>query len=700
MRILLTGVILCSSFLAWGGEKTFHPSRQFYDRHGVMLRGLLSSNKTHAIEVPLQEISPWLIAAAVAAEDKRFFAHSGVDTAAVLRALWQNTKEGSVVSGASTITQQLVRTLEPRPKNLWGKITEAGQALLTERQQTKEEILEQYFNRVELGNLNQGVEAASRFYFNRSSGMLSPSQAAFLVGLIKSPTYYNPLKHFARALQRRDYVLKRMQEEGMIDEELYQLALNEKITLEKSSRPFAAPHFLTFALPFLPAQETFVYTTLDQELQNFVQTTVKTQIDRLTQENVTNAAVVIIDNLSGAILSYVGSADFRDKKNQGQVDGVRALRQPGSALKPFVYGLGFETGKFTPSTLIEDKDTFFDDGFRPRNYDDSFHGWVSVRSALGNSYNIPAVKATEKVGVENLLAWLHKAGLSSLNKNADFYGLGLALGNGEVRLLELTNVYASLARLGEWKPLRLAQQPAVFMPGHPVRLLSPQTAYLITDILKDNQARTEAFGLNSPLSLPFEFAAKTGTSKDYKDNWAIGYTSRWTIGVWTGNFNATSMQKVSGITGAGPILHEVALFMQQKYPSAPFEIPSNVVRHSVCADSGLLAGKTCTHRREEVFNAAYVPEVCDGKHQNTEGQMRIVSPTQGDIYKIDPAVIRASQQLKIEAVCPSSQCVWKLNGKKLPQTACRFFWPLSVGKYQLSVSCNAQTQQVSFEVLP
>ncbi|MBO4675756.1 MAG: penicillin-binding protein 1C [Elusimicrobiaceae bacterium] len=700
MRTLLTGVLLCFSFLAWGGENAFQPSRQFYDRHGVMLRGLLSSRKTHAIDVALQDISPWLVAAAVAAEDKRFFAHSGVDSAAVLRALWQNTKEGSVVSGASTITQQLVRTLEPRPKNLWGKITEAGQALLTERNQTKEEILEQYFNRVELGNLTQGVEAASRFYFNRSSGMLSPSQAAFLVGLIKSPTYYNPLKHFTRALQRRDYVLKRMHEEGMIDEELYQLALAEKITLEKSSRPFEAPHFLTFILPFLPTQGTVIYTTLDQELQNFVQTAVKTQIDRLTQENVTNAAVVVIDNLSGGILAYVGSADFRDKKNQGQVDGVRALRQPGSALKPFVYGLGFETGKLTPSTLLEDNDTFFDDGFHPRNYDETFHGWVSVRNALGNSYNIPAVKAAEKIGVENLLAWLHKAGLSSLDKSADFYGLGLALGNGEVRLLELANVYASLARLGEWKPLRLAQQPSVFMPGHPVRLLSPQTAYLITDILKDNQARTEAFGLNSPLSLPFEFAAKTGTSKDYKDNWAIGYTTRWTIGVWVGNFNATPMQKVSGITGAGPILHEIALFMQKKYPSDPFETPSNVVRRSVCTDSGLLAGKTCTHRREEVFHAAYVPAVCDGNHHDSAVQMRIVSPLQGDIYKIDPSTIRASQRLKIEAACSSTQCAWQLNGKKLSQTACRFFWPLAAGKYNLSVSCNAQTHHVSFEVLP
>ena len=676
------------------------PSRQIYDRHGILLRGLLSSRKTHAVAVSLDEMSPWLIAAAVAAEDKRFFMHNGVDTTAVLRALWQNAKEGSVVSGASTITQQLVRTLSPRPKTLWGKLTEAAAAISTEKTQTKEEILEQYFNSVELGNLTQGVEAASRFYFNQSSANLSLSQAAFLVGLIKSPTYYNPLKYFSRALERRNYVLTRMREEEMIDAELYTLAVNEKITLEKSARPFEAPHFLSFIMPLLPAGETYFETYLDKEVQEFVQQTLKNQIALLQAQNVTNAAAVVIENKTGGVVAYAGSADFYSKKNSGQVDGARALRQPGSALKPFVYGLAFEEKKLTPATLLEDEDTFFEGGFRPRNYDENFHGRVSVRAALGNSYNIPAVKALEKMGTENFLLWLRKGGIISLSKPADFYGLGLSLGNGEVRLLELTNLYAALARGGIFRPLALVRSPAVYTAGHETRLLSTQTAYLVTDILKDNQARSAAFGLNSPLYAPFDFAAKTGTSKDYKDNWALGYTPRWTIGVWVGNFDATPMQKVSGVTGAGPILHEIALFMQQKYPSTPFQVPPGIVRRAVCAESGLLAGPACAHRREEVFDQRNLPPVCNGVHQAPKGALRITSPTQGDVYKIDPAVSRASQALKFSASCNTFQCAWQLDGKKLPQTSCTFFWPLKVGKHSLAVTCAGQTDKLSFEVLP
>jgi len=698
MKKLILFLLLSVCWNALDGKGVV--SRQIYDRHGNVLRGLLSSKQTHSIPVALDEMSPWLIAAAVAAEDQRFFAHNGVDTTAVLRALWQNAKEGEVVSGASTITQQLVRTLEPHSKNLWGKITEAASAVSAERTQTKEEILEQYFNVVELGNLTQGVEAASRFYFNRSAADISLSQAAFLVGLIKSPTYYNPKKHFSRALQRRNYVLERMKEEGMIDDELYNLAVTEKITLEAAPRPFEAPHFLTFIQSLLPAQTPFIYTTLDKSLQSFVQSTVKNQISRLTEQNVTNGAVVVIDNLTNGILAYVGSADFYNKKIHGQVDGARALRQPGSALKPFVYALAFEENLLTPASLLEDEDTFFEGGFRPRNYDENFHGLVSVRAALGNSYNIPVVKAAEKIGTSNLLVWLRKGGLSSLTKTADFYGLGISLGNGEVRLLDLTNLYASLARGGLWQPLRIAQDPSVYLPGINTRLLSEQTAYLVTDILKDNQARSAAFGLNSPLSMPFEFAAKTGTSKDYKDNWAIGYTSRWTIGVWVGNFDATSMQKVSGVTGAGPILHEIALFMQSHYPAQPFSVPSGIVHRQVCAKSGLLAGPSCKEHYEETFDSRHLPSVCNGHHQAARQVLSITSPSQGDVYKIDPAVVRDSQALKFSSTCTNEKCTWQLNGKKLPQNTCQIWWPLVAGKYDLSVSCGSEKASTHFEVLP
>ena len=692
-------LVLLRPCLCGGEEVALSLSKQLYDREGLLLRSVLSQNNTYYEPVALDRISPWLISAVVAAEDKRFYTHSGVDISAILRAAWQNAQEGKVVSGASTITQQLARAITPRSKTLWGKTKEALDATELEKKYTKEEILEQYFNLLEFGNLTQGVQAASRFYFNTDAVDVSLSQAAFLAGLLKSPTYYNPLKHFERALKRRDYVLKELYENGFIDEEMYRLSLEEKIVLHPQQRPFYAPHFAQFLSAYLPTQDTQIYTTLDRGLQTQVEQIIKNNLSRFTQSNVTNAAVIVVDNVSGGILAYAGSADFADKKHSGQVDGVRALRQPGSALKPFVYALAFSENKLTPATLLSDEDTFFEGGFRPRNYDEIFHGLVSVREALANSYNIPAVKAAEQIGTTQLLAFLHQLGFGSLTKSADFYGLGLALGNGEVKLLELANAYATLGRGGIFKPLLLATSPEVKLPGKTTRVLDEKTAYLISNILADNQARSAAFGLNSALSMPFEMAAKTGTSKDYKDNFALGYTPRWTVGVWVGNFDASSMQKVSGITGAGPILHDVALEVQQKYPSASFTLPKGIVREVVCNDSGLLAGPSCTHRHEEVFDKAHQPVRCDGRHTSVVKRVQITAPQAGDKFMIDPSAPRTSQQLKLEAQCAQSVCRWMVDGKKLPDTACQTWWPLVGGKHTVSVQCNGQSEQIPFEVL-
>lgn len=691
---LLLPCLLC-------GEEAFllTPSKQIYDRYGAPLRGFLSERNTYYRPVGLGEISPWLVAAVLAAEDKRFFSHPGVDVKAILRAAWQNASEGEVVSGASTITQQLARAIEPYPKTWWGKTREAFSALRLEQKASKEEILEDYFNLLELGNLTQGVEAASRFYFNLSAADLSLSQAAFLVGIIKSPTYYNPLKHFSRALKRRDWVLKKMLDNDFIDGEMYRLAVAEKLELRTQARPFDAPHFTRFLEPLLPAGAQDVFSTLDRELQVYVEELVKNYISRLQQENVTNAAVVVVENDTGAVLAYVGSADFYNPKNNGQVDGARALRQPGSALKPFVYGLAFEEGRLTPASLIDDVDTFFEGGFRPRNYDESYHGLVPARTALACSYNIPAVKAAELVGTSNLLALLRRAGLTSLEKTADFYGLGLALGNGEVRLLDLTNAYAALARGGHYKPLLVARQPQIRLPGREGEVLTEQAAYLVTDILADNTARSAAFGLNSPLYTGFAFAAKTGTSKDYKDNFALGYTRRWTVGVWVGNFNASSMQRVSGITGAGPLLHDVAVYLQAHYPSPSFQAPAGLTRASVCTQSGLLAGKKCAHTQEEFFLSDHLPDTCTGRHQAEKAAFRILSPTDGDVFKLDPAVPLASQALKLAADC-AGPCAWRMDGKKLKGNSCQTWWVLQAGQHALDVTCGGHRAALSFEVLP
>ena len=693
----IIGVLLLACSL--NGQELPAPSTQFYDRAGLMLRQIPGPNNQYYQPVQLADISPWLIAAVVAAEDKRFYTHSGVDVAAVLRAAWQNTRAGEVRSGASTLTQQLARAFSPRPKTLWGKTQEAMSAVRLEQTHTKEEILEQYFNWLEFGNLNQGVESASQFYFGISAAEVSLSQAAFLAGLLKSPTYYNPLKHFDRALKRRDYVLEQMFTGGFIDREMYDLARQETLALRAKPRPFYAPHFTQFLSSLLPPGTTSVTTTLDRQLQTQIEQIIQNNLVRLAGSHVTNASVIVLDNATGGVLAYAGSANFTDKKNSGQVDGVRALRQPGSALKPFVYGMAFEKGKLTPASLLDDTDTFFEGGFRPRNYDETFHGTVSVRSALACSYNIPAVKAAEKIGTTALLEWLSQSGFSSFSKKPDFYGLGLALGNGEVRLLELTNAYATLARGGVFQPLLLSTGPNVKLPGYPRRVMSEQAAYLLTDILADNYARSPAFGLNSALSVPFEMAAKTGTSKDYKDNFALGYTPRWTVGVWVGNFDASPMQKVSGITGAGPILHDVAMVTQERYPSSNFAAPKGIKHASVCNETGLLAGPQCTRTHEEVFDEKHLPARCDGKHQAIAPGVQIISPVAGDIFYVDPSSPRTSQRIKLAAVCAQNKCQWQLDGKVLQGTSCQTWWSLEAGKHRLSVSCGAQTSQLSFEVL-
>ncbi len=684
--------------LCGGEEVLLTPSKMLYDRTGLPLRELLSARNTYYEPVSLNHISPWLVSAVIAAEDTRFYTHNGVDAKAVLRAVWQNTQEGEVVSGASTITQQLARAISPRSKTWWGKTQEAFNAVDLERHHTKEEILEQYFNLLEFGNLTQGVQAASRFYFQTDAADVSLSQAAFLAGLLKSPTYYNPLKHFARAIKRRNYVLAQMYASGVIDAENYQLAVAEKLSLHVQARPFYAPHFTRWVAPFLPAGSTLVTTTLDRELQGQVEQILKNQINRLVDNHVTNGAVIVLDNATGGVLAYVGSADFNDKENSGQVDGVRALRQPGSALKPFVYGLAFEKGTLTPATLLADTDTFFEGGFRPHNYDETFHGLVFAREALACSYNIPAVKVAETVGTTAFLARLHQVGFTSLSKPTDFYGLGLALGNGEVRLLELANAYATLARGGLFKPAQVATVPVVKLPGQPMRVFDEKTAYLITDILKDNQARAPAFGLNSPLAVPFEMAAKTGTSKDYKDNFALGYTPRWTVGVWVGNFDASPMQKVSGITGAGPILREVALATQVRYPSPSFFIPGGLVRRQICNETGLLAGPSCPHH-EEILDSYFQPVRCDGHHRVPPPALEITAPASGDIFYVDPAMPRSVQQLKLAASCAQNVCQWQVDGHNLSDTACQTWWPLVEGKHTLFVACGGQHAQLRFEVV-
>ncbi|HEY8469036.1 MAG TPA: penicillin-binding protein 1C, partial [Longimicrobiales bacterium] len=519
------------------------------------------------------------------------------------RALRDNLAAGRVVSGASTLTMQTARLLRPTPRSWPGKLAQALWALRLEAHLDKATILEQYLNRVPLGQGAVGVEAAARLYFGRSARDLSLGQAALLAGLARAPSRDNPLVDPARARERRDRVLDRMTALGFARPEDVARAREEPVGANAAPASFLAPHFTTQLL--LRAEGDVAptgtwRTTLDLALQQELEAEVRHTVARLEERGARHAAAVVLENQTGAILAWVGSPDFFADAD-GQVDMVVSRRQPGSTLKPFLYGLAFDRG-YTAATVLPDVPRTYETTtgpYRPRNYDRRFRGPVRARVALASSLNVPAVELAHRLGVGAFLATLHDAGFKSLDQSADHYGLGLALGNGDVTLLELANAYRGLANGGVWRPVRWleavddAPVPAAAEEGR--RFLSAGAAALVLDILSDPVARIPGFGVETPLDFPFPAAAKTGTSRHFTDNWAVAVTGGFTVAVWVGDFTGRPMRGVSGISGAGPLLYRSVLRVARRYPPGHLPTPESVGATAVpiCLVSGLRATNGC-----------------------------------------------------------------------------------------------------------
>jgi len=532
---------------------------RFVDRRGEPLRFQLARNCYHHQRFTLDECPQHFLNATLSAEDKRFWSHGGVDLLATFRAARDYAARGRVVSGASTITQQLIKIAQPRNRTLAAKISECLSARKLERRWSKRRILEEYLNRLDYGNSCRGAATASWYYFNKSLVDLSPAEGAFLAGLPNAPSRLNPKKHPERARQRQRLILDRMLKNGWLDSAMHLRALAERIIL-KCERSFAGAHFVDHlkqqqALP----SEGVIHTTLDLALTRRARHILRDHLDQLKDLNVSNGAVVIIENATGDLIAMVGSRDYFSPK-AGQVNGAWAERSPGSTLKPFTYLLAFEHGA-TPATVVADVPTDFPTStgiFTPHNYNRRFHGPMRLRIALANSLNVSAVKVLKQYsGPRELQSLLQKCGLNTLEKNEKHYGLGLTLGNAEARLVELANAYACLARLGQHRPLRLRRSD----PSHQRQLFNRTAAWWVADILSDNNARARSFGLHSSLEFNFPVACKTGTSSDFRDNWAFGYTPKYTVGIWVGNFDGSPMREVSGVTGAAPIMHDLMEFL-------------------------------------------------------------------------------------------------------------------------------------------
>jgi penicillin-binding protein 1C len=686
-------------------------SLSILDRNNILLREVLSDEGGRCRWLDLKEVSPFLLKATVVAEDRHFFLHPGVNLLAITRALIQNIKHKRIISGASTISQQLVRNITHKPRTIFSKLLEAWLALRLERTMDKEEILAQYLNRICYGNQAYGAAAASRLYFDKPASDLSLAEAAFLAALPRSPANLNPYRSFPQAKKRQSDILYQMYRQGYIAADEWQRAQLEPLNLCTEKQKFRAPHFCDYILQQVPPAErrrlSRIQTTCDYVLQEKVETLLRNHIESLRDRGISNAAAVILENATTEILCMVGSKDFFDNQHDGQVNGALSLRQPGSTLKPFTYGLALERG-MTTAEILEDRDIHFhtpEGSYKPRNYDQRFHGPVRLRQALANSYNVPAVSLLQRLGPDLLFNRLKKAGFDSLQKSPSHYGIGLTLGNGEVTLLELVRAYSALAQGGVYRKERSIQKcfdsnkAEVFWEKtrQRKRIFPALVACILTDILSDNDARVPAFGYTSPLSLPFDCAAKTGTTKDFRDNWTIGYTPKYTVGVWVGNFDGSPMFNVSGVTGCGPLFKDIMLLLDKRTPRTAFAKQDDLIIRRICPLSGKLASESCPGSMEDLFIKGTEPQEVCGLHQEnrqkkeppTTWKVRfsVSFPLDGDIFKIDPVLRKEFQRIKFTVFVPHGLEVdtveWWINGRKIGQAGYPFalFWDLKPGEY-------------------
>jgi penicillin-binding protein 1C len=648
------------------------------DRHSTPILHLTLPDSTRSRPITADGIPADLTACTLAAEDKRFHSHGGIDPLATLRAGRDLLTERRVVSGASTITQQLVKiTSPPAARNPLTKIREALAARRLEMTWSKRQILTAYLNHLDYGNLRIGAAEAARFYFQKPLADLSLGECALLAGLPQSPSRLNPIRHPERALVRRDTVLRRLAATGGQSSARISAALAEPLTLRPLRESKPAPWLENFKSQ-ISNLESPVQTTLDLPLQRDLEAIVREETSRLKEANLRHAAVVAIHNPTGEIRALVSSADWDDPRG-GQFNGALAPRSPGSTLKPFTYLLAMERNHRLPSSILADIPTPFrtPQGLDlPENYDRTYRGPVTLRAALACSLNVPALRELNSLGGPRPLhEFLEILGITTLGQDSSVHGLGLTLGNAPVRLLELTNAYATLARQGRYFPPVLF--PSTPEAGRPV--FDVRHAWFITDILADSTARAPSFQPGGPLDLPFRCAVKTGTSSDFRDNWCIGFTPEFTVGVWAGNFEQQPMKGVSGIAGAGPVFHRAMLRLHRDTPPTWFARPAGIEEITIDPRNGKLVPAETGNALRDCAPAGHLPPAATPADYDADGKalldatfaewfasrhnirrhelgmdsgsrsrepLRIISPANNSTFLLDPEIPSGSGRLR------------------------------------------------------
>ena len=681
--LLLGGMVFLVSWFAFPfpeeDYRHYDASRCITDKDGNILRTTLNGDSQRCLPVRLDDAGKWLPQAMVATEDKRFYTHNGVDILATTRAAVQMVWNRRVVSGASTITSQVIRLVKPRPRNLASKVVEAFRALQMETLFTKKEILEQYLNRSPFGGNLVGIRAASLYYYSKEPADLSIDEATLLAGLPQSPNRLRPDRHPERALKRRETVLKCMANNGMLEHGLTETHAKSPIRLQPWKPPFFAPHFVDAVLQgrILSKARSKPYqtqTTLDLNIQQLAEDHLSRQASRKAQ----GAAIIILDAPSRNILAMVGSPDFEDLDRAGQYNAALALRSPGSTLKTFANALAFDQGLLTPASILHDEPSRYA-GYRPVNYDETFRGKVSARQALVESLNLPAVEVLQSVGTQAFLDALLGFGIHSLDQPAKHYGLNLVLGGAGVRPLELARAYARLA------------SPR---PGDPV---SAEAAWLASNILSGSERDFVIYGHTAKGKQRPRIAWKTGTSAQSRDAWTVAWNPQYVVCIWLGNPDGSPCPGLTGIEDAAPLALETFSSLPHvrdipRWPSYPLMLE----QRKVCQGTGRPISKECgIPIKDWHIPGVSRTEKCDGScavHAPTEVSQkqppRIVAPVDGQTFALLPGQLNPTLPLKAEG---GGELYWFVNGafhaKSTPGNALRF--PMEPGRYLISCTTGS-----------
>lgn len=608
---------------------TFKTTR-IYDRNSTLLFEFYDRDGGKRTPIHLGDLPDHLLNATIATEDKDFYTNLGIDPVGIARAVANNFSKGKIVSGASTITQQLAKNVlleeDERTEQSYGrKIREGLLAFQISQSYSKEKILEMYLNEIYYGHISYGIEAAADSYFGKSASHLSLAESAMLAGLPQAPSDYDPFTNLADAKVRQAHVLNRMVDQGYITPEEGEAAKSEKLAFrEDPDVPLLAPHFVMYVRQLLEQKygHNLVYrgglkvtTTLDLRMNEQAEVAIRSHLETLKTQNANNSALVAIAPSTGEILTMVGSKDYRDKSVDGQVNVAVARRQPGSTIKPIVYLTAFSKG-WAPSTIITDSYTQFPNGpglppYTPHNFDGRFDGAMTIRHALATSKNIPAVKTLMFDSIPDFLRMAESVGIRFENPTA--YGLSLALGGGETRLLDMVGAYSVFDNDGRFLPptaiLKVEDAEGriieEYKPPEGRQVVSPQQAYMITSILSDNLARSPLQGFNSPLKLTRPAAAKTGSTDSYRDSWLMGYTPDLVAGVWVGNTDNSPMKEVTGSLGAAKIWNQFMEKVHEGKPVTGFVAPPGIREYTACKKPGQSPGSDCEELIVEVFPEGY-----------------------------------------------------------------------------------------------